>query len=223
MRQKSSKTQIVPSKNLHEPANKRSNQFERLTLKDQAHIEAENQAGDRPRAAAAPSQLILTSGIPEAVRIMIARKREEAMKKKHEREEGEQVERGTYKHRSNLLEGTEEDRFILEDQAQIEEENQVGDRPRAAAAPSQLILTSGISEEVRIMIARKREEAIKKKQATKTKKDREEGEQVESGTHKKQKSKYSENSKKRNLEALEEEEEEEEEEEKKTSTMKRQN
>ena len=38
--------------------------------------------------------------------------------------------------RSNLLEGTEEDRFIFEDQAQIEEENQVGDRPRAAAAPS---------------------------------------------------------------------------------------
>ena len=97
LRQKSSKTQIVPSKNLHEPANKRSNQLERLTLKDQAHIEAENQAGDRPRAAAAPSQLIhvLTSGIPEAVRIMIARKREEAIKKKNEREEGEQVERGT--------------------------------------------------------------------------------------------------------------------------------
>ena len=77
-------------------------------MKDQAQIEEENQAGDRPRAAAAPSQLILTSGIPEAVRIMIARKREEAMKKKNEREEGEQVARGTYKHRSNLLEGTEE-------------------------------------------------------------------------------------------------------------------
>ena len=82
LRQKSSKTQIAQSKNLHEPANKRSNQLERLTLKEQAHIEAENQAGDRPRAAAAPSQLILTSGIPEEVRIMIARKREEALKRK---------------------------------------------------------------------------------------------------------------------------------------------
>ena len=114
-----------------------------------------------------------------------------------------------YASRSNQLEGTEEDRLILEDQAQIEEENQVSDRPRAAAAPSQLILTSGIPEEVRIMIARKREEAITKK------KDREEGEKVERGTHKKQKSKYSENSKKRNFEALEEEEEDEEEEEEK--------
>ena len=104
----------------------------------------------------------------------------------------------------------------MKDQAHIEAENQAGDRPRAAAAPSQLILTSGIPEAVRIMIARKREEAMKKKN------EREEGEQVERGTHKKQKSKYSENSKKRNLEALEEEEEEEEEEEKKTSTIKRQ-
>ena len=145
LRQKASKTQIVPSKNLHESANKRSNQLNRLTLKDQA---------------------------------------------------------------------------------QTEEENQVGDRPRAAAAPSQIILTSRISEEVRIMIARKREEAIQKKkdkeEAIKTKKGREEGEEVERGTHKKQKSKYSENSKKRNLEALEEEEEVEEEEDEKTSTIKRQ-
>ena len=112
MRQKASKTQIAPSKNLHESANKRSNQLDRLTLKDQAQIGAENKAGDRPRAAAAPSQLKLTSGIPEVVRIMIARKKEEAIKKKKDSEEGEQGERGTYKKRSNLLEGTEEDSLI---------------------------------------------------------------------------------------------------------------
>ena len=102
--------------------------------------------------------------------------------------------------RSNKLEGTEVDRLILEDQAQLEEENQGGDRPRAAAAPSQLTLTSGISEETRAMIVRNKEEAIKKK------KDREAGVQVESEIHKKQKSKPSENLKKRNSEALEEEE-----------------
>ena len=65
----------------------------------------------------------------------------------------------------------------MEDQAQIEEENQVGDRP-AAAAPSQLTLTSGISEAARTKIARNKEEAIKKK------KDREAGVQVESEIHK---------------------------------------
>ena len=70
------------------------------------------------------------------------------------------------------MEGTEEDRFIFEDQAQIEEENQVGDRPRAAAAPSQLTLTNGISEAVRTKIARKKEEAMTL--AIKTKKDKEE-------------------------------------------------
>ena len=52
------------------------------------------------------------------------------------------------------------ERLILEDQAQIEEENQVGDSPRATAAPSQLILTSGISETARIGIARKKEVAM---------------------------------------------------------------
>ena len=93
LRQKASKTQIVPSKNLHESANKRPNQLNRLTLKDQTQIEEENQAGDRPRAAAAPSQLILTSGIPEEVRRMIARKREEAIIKKKEREEGRKEDR----------------------------------------------------------------------------------------------------------------------------------
>ena len=51
----------------------------------------------------------------------------------------------------------------MEDQAQLEEENQGDDRPRAAAALSQLTLTSGISEETRAMIVRKKEEAIKKK------------------------------------------------------------
>ena len=86
----------------------------RLSLKDQVQIEEENQAENRPRAAAAPSQIILTNGIPEEVRIMIARKREAAMKQKNNREKGEQAERGTHKNRSNLLEGTEEDSFILE-------------------------------------------------------------------------------------------------------------
>ena len=97
------------------------------------------------------------------------------------------------------------DSYNLEDQAQeysqLEEENQGGDRPRAAAAPSQLTLTSGISEETRAMIVRTKEEAIKKK------KNREAGVQVESEIHKKQKSKPSENLKKRNSEVLEEEEE----------------
>ena len=106
--------------------------------------------------------------------------------------------------RSNQLEGTGVDRRILEDQVQLEEETQGDDRPRADAAPSQLTLTSGISEENRAMIARKREEAFQK---IKKKKDREEGEQVEHETHKKQKSKQSENLKKRNTEDVEEEEE----------------
>ena len=95
LRQKASKTQIVPSKNPHESANKRSNQLNRLSLKDQVQIEEENQAENRPRVVAAPSQLILTSGIPEEVRIMIARKREAAIKQKNNREKGEQAERGT--------------------------------------------------------------------------------------------------------------------------------
>ena len=52
--QKSSKTQIVPSKDSNEYANKRSNQLEgtevdRLILEDQAQLEEENQGGDRPR------------------------------------------------------------------------------------------------------------------------------------------------------------------------------
>ena len=51
------------------------------------------------------------------------------------------------------------------------------------------------------MIVRNKEEAIKKK------KSREEGVQVESEIHKKQKSKQSENLKKRNIEYVEEEEE----------------
>ena len=89
------------------------------------------------------------------------------------------------------------DRLILEAQAQLEEENQGGDRPRAAAAPSQLTLTSGISEETRAMIVRNKEEAMKKKKA------RETGVQVESEIHKKQKSKPSENLKKRKNDALE--------------------
>ena len=49
----------------------------------------------------------------------------------------------------------------MEDQAQIEEEDQVGDRPRAVAAPSQLTLINGISEKDRAEIASKKEEAIK--------------------------------------------------------------
>ena len=65
--------------------------------------------------------------------------------------------------RSNQLEGTGVDRRILEDQVQIEEENQGDDRPRADAAPSQLTLTSGISEETRALIARNKEEGTKKK------------------------------------------------------------
>ena len=112
-----------------------------------------------------------------------------------------------YANRSNQVEGTEADRLILEDQVQIEEENQGDDRPRAVAAPSQLILTSGISEKTRAMIVRKQEEAIQKKQAIKKKKDREADQQVEHETHKKQKSQQSENLKKRNIEDVEEEEE----------------
>ena len=85
------------------------------------------------------------------------------------------------------------DRRILEDQVQLEEENQGDDRPRAAAAPSQLTLISEISEAVRAMIARKKEEAIQKKkdkeEAIQKKKDREEGGQVEREIHKKKKSK----------------------------------
>ena len=87
MRQKVSKTQIVPSKDIHEYANKRSNQLEgtevdRPILEDQAQIEEENQVGDRPRAAAAPSQLTLISGISEAVRTVIARKKEDSKEKR---------------------------------------------------------------------------------------------------------------------------------------------
>ena len=93
-------------------------------------------------------------------------------------------------------------RLTLQDQAQIGAENKAGDRPRAAAAPSQRIRTSGIPEAIRIMIARKREEAIKKK------KDREEGEPVEHESHKKQKSKQSENLKKRHIEDVEDAEHE---------------
>ena len=56
------------------------------------------------------------------------------------------------------------------------------------------------------MIAREKEEAIQKKQdkeeAIQKKKDREEGGQVERKIHKKQKSKQSENLKKRNSGAL---------------------
>ena len=74
--------------------------------------------------------------------------------------------------RVDKLKDTEADRLIMEDQAQIEEEDQVGDRPRAAAAPSQLTL-SDISGQAREAIARTREEAIQKKKA------REEGGQVE--------------------------------------------
>ena len=80
LRQKASKTQIVPSKDLHEDAN-RSNQLEgtgvdRRILEDQVQLEEENQGDDRPRAAAAPSQLTITSGISEENRAMRARKRE---------------------------------------------------------------------------------------------------------------------------------------------------
>ena len=64
----------------------------------------------------------------------------------------------------------------MEDQIQIEEENQVGDRPRAAAAPSQLTSISGISDKDRAEIASKKEEAIKRLQK---KKPRGESGQVE--------------------------------------------
>ena len=144
-------------------------------MKDQAQIEAENQAGDRPRATTAPSQLILTSGIPEEVRRMIARKREEAIRKKKEREEGK-----------------EEDRFILEDQAQIEEENQ--------AAETQIARNKEDTMTLAIKTKQDKAEGIKKKN------DRAEGEQVEHRFHKKQKSKQNENLKKRYIEDVEEEE-----------------
>ena len=138
-------------------------------MKDQAQIGAENKDGDRPRAAAAPSQRIRNSGIPEAIRIMIARKREEAIKQKKDREKGEQVER--------ILAGTEEDRSILEDQAQIEEENQ--------AARTKIARNKEEAMTLAIKTKQDKEEAIKKKN------DREEGEQVEHEFHKKQKSKQS--------------------------------
>ena len=79
------------------------------------------------------------------------------------------------------------------------------------SAPYQLILTSGISETARIEIARKKE--VEMTLAIQKKKDREEGGQVECVTHKKQKSKQSENLKKRDIGAVEEEEQ--------TSTSKR--
>jgi hypothetical protein len=100
------------------------------------------------------------------------------------------------------LEVTEADRLIEEDQALIEEEVPVGDRPRAAAATSQLTLISGVSEAARTVIARKKEEAITLKE--KRKKARQEGGQVEQETNKKQKCKQSENLRKRNT--VEEEE-----------------
>ena len=169
LRQKASKTQIVTSKNRHGSASKRSNQLDLLTLKDQAQREAENQAGDRPRATTAPSQL------PEEVRRRIARKRDEAIRKKKEREEGK-----------------EEDRFILEDQAQIEEENQAAETQIARNKEDTMILA--------IKTKQDKAEGIKKKN------DRAEGEQVEHRFHKKQKSKQSEKLKKRYIEDVEEEE-----------------
>ena len=45
----------------------------------------------------------------------------------------------------------------MEDQAQIEEEGQIGDRPRAGAAPFQLPQISEISERDKVLIARNRE------------------------------------------------------------------
>ena len=76
----------------------------------------------------------------------------------------------------------------MEDQAQIEEEDQVGDRPRAVVAPSQLTSISDISEKDSVVIARKKEAAIKRLQQ---KKPRDEAEQVECDKHtcKRQKSK----------------------------------
>ena len=64
------------------------------------------------------------------------------------------------KPRLTKLEVTEADRLIMEDQIQIEEENKVGDRQRAVAAPSQLTSISGISDKDRAGIASKKEEAI---------------------------------------------------------------
>ena len=89
--------------------------------------------------------------------------------------------------RLNKLEVTEADRLIMEDQIQIEEENQVGDRPRAVAAPSQLTSISGIYDKDRAEIASKKEEAIKHLQK---KKPRGELGQVEYAKHKKQKSQH---------------------------------
>ena len=57
----------------------------------------------------------------------------------------------------------------MEDQAQIEAEGQVGDRPRAVAAPPQFTSISGISEQdtCRVEIASKKEAAIKRLQKKK--------------------------------------------------------
>ena len=52
----------------------------------------------------------------------------------------------------------------MEDQAQIEAEDQVGDRPRAVVAHSQFTSISDISEKDRAEIARKKEAAIKRLQ-----------------------------------------------------------
>ena len=79
----------------------------------------------------------------------------------------------------------------MEDQIQIEEENQVGDRPRAVAAPSQLTSISGISDKCynkdRAGRTRNKEEAIKLHQK---KKPMEKFGQVEYAKHKKQKSQH---------------------------------
>ena len=64
----------------------------------------------------------------------------------------------------------------MEDQAQIEAEDQVGDRQRAVVAHSQFTSISDISEKDRVEIARKKEAAIKRLQQ---KKPRDEVEQVE--------------------------------------------
>ena len=56
----------------------------------------------------------------------------------------------TANNRADKMEDAEAERQIMEDEAQIEEEDQVGDRPRATAAPSQLTSISGISEQDRV-------------------------------------------------------------------------
>ncbi len=71
----------------------------------------------------------------------------------------------------------------MADQLQIEEENQVGDRPVVGAAPPQLTLISGISDKARAEIATKKAVAIKHLQR---KKLRNESGQVECKKHKKQ-------------------------------------